>query len=327
MLQDERDARMVGYGCMIMESFVAVMALIAAVMLEPGVYFAINAPAGVVGTGAAACAKISSWGFPLTLQEMNHLAATMGEASLFSRTGGAPSLAVAMAQIFAGSLGGGTAVAVWYHFAIMFEALFILSTLDAGTRVARFMLQDLLGNLWKPLHNTGSYPNIVVTSALIVAAWGYFLYFGTVDPLGGINSLWPLFGIANQMLATIALCVATTAMIRQRKARYAWITLGPLLWLFAVTMSAGFEKIMSGAANVGFLAHAALLEAELAKPAISAARAGEITRLVWNDRVDAVMTAVLIFVVWIILADSVRVWARLLLGAERSIAREEEAAA
>jgi carbon starvation protein len=327
MLQDERDARMVGYGCMIMESFVAVMALIAAVMLEPGVYFAINAPAGVVGTGAAACAKISSWGFPLTLQEMNHLAATMGEASLFSRTGGAPSLAVAMAQIFAGSLGGGTAVAVWYHFAIMFEALFILSTLDAGTRVARFMLQDLLGNLWKPLHNTGSYPNIVVTSALIVAAWGYFLYFGTVDPLGGINSLWPLFGIANQMLATIALCVATTAMIRQRKARYAWITLGPLLWLFAVTMSAGFEKIMSGAANVGFLAHAALLEAELAKPAISATRAGEITRLVWNDRVDAVMTAVLIFVVWIILADSVRVWARLLLGAERSIAREEEAAA
>jgi carbon starvation protein len=232
-----------------------------------------------------------------------------------------------MAQIFAGSLGGGTAVAVWYHFAIMFEALFILSTLDAGTRVARFMLQDLLGNLWKPLHNTGSYPNIVVTSALIVAAWGYFLYFGTVDPLGGINSLWPLFGIANQMLATIALCVATTAMIRQRKARYAWITLGPLLWLFAVTMSAGFEKIMSGAANVGFLAHAALLEAELAKPAISATRAGEITRLVWNDRVDAVMTAVLIFVVWIILADSVRVWARLLLGAERSIAREEEAAA
>jgi carbon starvation protein len=327
MLQDERDARMVGYGCMIMESFVAVMALIAAVMLEPGVYFAINAPAGVVGTGAAACAKISSWGFPITLEEMNHLAATMGEASLFSRTGGAPSLAVAMAQIFAGSLGGGTAVAVWYHFAIMFEALFILSTLDAGTRVARFMLQDLLGNLWKPLRNTGSYPNIVVTSALIVAAWGYFLYFGTVDPLGGINSLWPLFGIANQMLATIALCVATTAMIRQRKARYAWITLGPLLWLFAVTMSAGFEKIMSGAANVGFLAHASLLEAELAKPAISATRAAEITRLVWNDRVDAVMTAVLIFVVWIILADSVRVWARLLLGAERSIAREEEAAA
>jgi carbon starvation protein len=327
MLQDERDARMVGYGCMMMESFVAVMALIGAVMLEPGVYFAINSPVGVVGTGAAACAKISSWGFPLSLQTMNHLAATMGEMSLFSRTGGAPSLAVAMARIFAGSLGAGAVVAVWYHFAIMFEALFILSTLDAGTRVARFMLQDLLGNLWKPLGNSGSYLNILVTSALIVAAWGYFLYFGTVDPLGGINSLWPLFGIANQMLATIALCVATSAMIRQRKARYAWVTLAPLSWLFAVTMTAGFEKIMSGVANVGFLAHAALLEAELSRPAVSAARAAEITRLMWNDRVDAVMTAIFILVVCIVLADSIRVWVRMLLGAERRIAGEEEAAA
>jgi carbon starvation protein len=327
MLADERDARMVGYGCMMMESFVAVMALIAAVMLEPGVYFAINSPAGVVGTGAAACAKISSWGFPLSLQQMNHLAATMGETSLFSRTGGAPSLAVAMAQIFAGSLGGGGVVAVWYHFAIMFEALFILSTLDAGTRVARFMLQDLLGNLWKPLGNSGSYPNILISSAVIVAAWGYFLYFGTVDPLGGINSLWPLFGIANQMLATVALCVATSAMIRHGKARYAWVTLAPLSWLFAVTMTAGFEKIMSRAANVGFLAHAALLQMELARPAISAARTAEITRLVWNDRVDALMTAIFILVVWIILADSVRVWVRLLLGAEGRIAGMEEAAA
>ena len=327
MLQDERDARMVGYGCMMMESFVAVMALIAAVMLEPGVYFAINSPAGVVGSGAAACAKISSWGFPLSLRAMNHLAATMGETSLFSRTGGAPSLAVAMARIFAGSFGGGAVVAVWYHFAVMFEALFILSTLDAGTRVARFMLQDLLGNLWKPLGNSGSYPNILVTSALVVAAWGYFLYFGTIDPLGGINSLWPLFGIANQMLATIALCVATSAMIRQRKARYAWVTLAPLSWLFAVTMTAGFEKIMSGAANVGFLAHAALLEAELASPAVSAARVAEISRLIWNDRIDAVMTALFIFVVWIVLADSVRVWARLLLGTHGRVAHEEEAAA
>jgi carbon starvation protein len=327
MLQDERDARMVGYGCMMMESFVAVMALIGAVMLEPGVYFAMNSPAGVVGTGAAACTKIASWGFPLTLEQMNHLAATMGETSLFARTGGAPSLAVAMAQIFAGSLGGGGVAAVWYHFAIMFEALFILSTLDAGTRVARFMLQDLLGNLWRPLGNSGSYPNILVSSALIVSAWGYFLYFGTIDPLGGINSLWPLFGIANQMLATIALCVATSAMIRQRKARYAWVTLIPLSWLFAVTMTAGFEKIMSRAANVGFLAHAAMLHAELATPTISAARTEEITRLVWNDRVDAVMTAVFMLVVWIILVDSVRVWARLLSGTESSITGVEEAAA
>jgi carbon starvation protein len=327
MLEDERDARLVGYGCMMMESFVAVMALIAAVMLEPGVYFAINSPAGVVGRGAAACAKISSWGFPVSLAAMNHLAAAMGETSLFARTGGAPSLAVGMAQIFAGSLGGRAVVALWYHFAIMFEALFILSTLDAGTRVARFMLQDLLGNLWKPLGNSGSYPNILVTSAMVVAAWGYFLYFGTIDPLGGINSLWPLFGIANQMLATVALCVATSAMIRQGKARYAWVTLTPLCWLVAVTMTAGFEKILSTATNVGFLAHAAQLRAELVVPGVSAARATEITRLAWNDRVDAVMTGVFIAVVLVILADSIRVWARLLLGVESRIAQPQEAAA
>ncbi len=312
MLQDERDARMVGYGCMMMESFVAVMALIAAIMLKPGVYFAINSPAGVAGSGAAACARISSWGFPVTLHQMNRLAAMMGESSLFSRTGGAPSLAVAMAQIFAGSLGGSTVIAVWYHFAIMFEALFILSTLDAGTRVARFMLQDLLGNIWKPLSNSSSYPNILICSALVTVAWGYFLYFGTIDPLGGINSLWPLFGIANQMLATIALCVATSAMIRRRKARYSWITLVPLSWLFAVTMTAGFEKIMSRAVNVGFLAHAALLQSQLANPAISPAHSAELMRLVWNDRIDAVMTAVFMLIVWIILADSIRVWLRLL---------------
>jgi carbon starvation protein len=327
MLQDERDARMVGYGCMMMESFVGVMALIAAVMLEPGVYFAINSPAGMVGAGAAACAKISSWGFPLSLPQMNHLAATMGETSLFARTGGAPSLAVAMAQIFAGSLGGAAVVAVWYHFAIMFEALFILSTLDAGTRVARFMLQDLMSNLYKPLGSSGSYPNILASSALIVGAWGYFLYFGTIDPLGGINSLWPLFGIANQMLATIALCVATSAMIRQRKARYMWVTLTPLSWLLAVTMTAGFEKIMSSAANVGFLAHAALLETELAHPTLSPPHSTELGRLIWNDRVDAVMTAVFMLVVLVVLADSVRVWIRLLFGPQSRITGMEEAAA
>ena len=233
MLERERDARMVGYGCMAMESFVAIMAMIAAVMLKPGVYFAINGPAGALGSGAAACAKITAWGFPVTLPEMQRLAAAVGETTLFSRTGGAPSLAVGMAQIFAHSLGGTAVIGLWYHFAIMFEALFILTTVDAGTRVARFMLQDLLGNLWHPFANSGSYPNIVITAALVVAAWGYFLYFGAIDPLGGVNSLWPLFGIANQMLATIALCVATSAMLRQGKARYAWVTLTPLAWLVA----------------------------------------------------------------------------------------------
>jgi len=327
MLERARDARMVGYGCMLMESFVAVMAMIAAIMLKPGVYFAINAPAGVVGTGAAACAKISAWGFPVTPAEMQQLAAAVGETSLFARTGGAPSLAVGMAHIFAHSLGGHAVIALWYHFAIMFEALFILSTLDAGTRVARFMTQDLLGHLWTPLGNSNSWPNILATSFVVVAAWGYFLYFGTIDPLGGINSLWPLFGIANQMLATIALCVATSAMVRAGKARYAFVTLIPLVWLVAVTMTAGLEKIFSPAINVGFLSHAATLARELAAPTTTAARAAELARLIWNDRIDAAMTAVFIAAVVIILGDSLRAWTRLLFAAGAGGARHEEAAA
>jgi carbon starvation protein len=326
MLEREGDARMVGYGCMLMESFVAVMAMIAAIIIKPGIYFAVNAPAGVVGTGVAACEKISAWGFAVTDQEMRALAASIGEQTLYARTGGAPSLAVGMAHIFAHSLGGGAVIALWYHFAIMFEALFILSTLDAGTRVARFMFQDLLGQLHPALGDTGSYPNIVATSALIVGAWGYFLYFGTIDPLGGINSLWPLFGIANQMLATIALCVATSAMVRQGKGRYAWVTLTPLCWLVAVTMTAGMEKIFSAAPNVSFLAHAAQLAAEQALPATTAARAATLTRLIWNDRVDTAMTFVFIAVVMVILADSARVWLRLAL-ARRAGAPTESVAA
>jgi carbon starvation protein len=327
MLERERDARLVGYGCMMMESFVAVMAMIAAIIVRPGVYFAINAPAGVVGTGAAACAKISAWGFPVSAGEMSRLAAAIGEQTLYARTGGAPSLAVGMAHIFAHSLGGAAVIALWYHFAIMFEALFILSTLDAGTRVARFMLQDLLGQLHPALGNAGSYPNILATSALIVGAWGYFLYFGTIDPLGGINSLWPLFGIANQMLATIALCVATSAMVRQGKARYAWVTLGPLCWLVAVTMTAGVEKIFSAAPNVGFLSHAAQLAAERVLPATSAAQAATLERLMWNDRVDAAMTVIFIAVVLVILADSMRAWLSLLLRQRAAARPAEEAAA
>jgi carbon starvation protein len=326
MLEREGDARMVGYGCMMMESFVAVMAMIAAIIIKPGIYFAVNAPAGVVGTGVAACEKISSWGFAVTDQEMRELADSIGEKTLYARTGGAPSLAVGMAHIFAHSLGGRAVIALWYHFAIMFEALFILSTLDAGTRVARFMFQDLLGQLHPTLGNTGSYPNIVATSALIVAAWGYFLYFGTIDPVGGINSLWPLFGIANQMLATIALCVATSAMVRQGKGRYAWVTLTPLCWLVAVTMTAGVEKIFSAAPNVGFLAHAAQLAAEQALPATTAERAATLERLIWNDRVDTAMTFIFIAVVVVILADSARVWLKLALAHRAGTATESVAA-
>jgi carbon starvation protein len=256
---------------------------------------------------------------------MSRLAASVGEASLFSRTGGAPSLAVGMAKIFSGVLGGKVA-ALWYHFAIMFEALFILTTLDAGTRAARFMLQDLLGNIWKPLADSASWTSIVITSAMIVAAWGYFLYFGTIDPLGGINSLWPLFGIANQMLAAIALCVATSMIIRRGKARYVWVTLTPLAWLVAVTMTAGYQKIFSTAANIGFLTDAAQLAAERAGSAITGVRAAQIERLIWNDRVDALMTAVFIVTVLIVLMDSIRVWAHLLIGSRQARATAQEAA-
>src|SRR5262249_53465525 len=326
MLKRETDARLIGYGAMMMESFVAIMAMIAAVMLQPGVYFAINSPAGVVGRSSAACEKITGWGFPVTDSEMKDLAEDVGEETLYARTGGAPSLAVGMAHIFAHSLGGRSLMALWYHFAIMFEALFILTTLDAGTRVARFMLQDLLGKLWHPLADSASYPNIVVTSALIVCAWGYFLYFGTIDPFGGINSLWPLFGIANQMLATIALCVATSAMIRSGKARYAWVTLTPLAWLVAVTMTAGSQKITSPLAHVGFLAHAAQLRAELAAPGVAESRIREIGLLIWNDRIDAVLTGFFMAVVIIILADSARVWARHLTGLREATPELERAA-
>ena len=318
LLTNEADARFIGYGAMIMESFVAIMAMVAATVLEPGIYFAINSPAGVVGKEAAqAVANINAWGFhPVTVEDMSELARAMGEESLFARTGGAPSLAVGMASLFASAFGE-SLLSLWYHFAIMFEALFILTTLDAGTRVARFMLQDLLGNFFPALGRTSWYPGVLLCSGLVVGGWGYFLYAGTLDPLGGINSLWPLFGIANQMLATIALCVATTILVKSGKSQYFWVTGLPLAWLIAVTSTAAFEKLFSPEFRVGFLTHAADLSAKLlvegdGKP--SAADAAAWPQLIFNDYLDASLTLLFLIVTWVLVLDTMRIVFNILTG-------------
>jgi carbon starvation protein len=302
MLAKEPNARAVGYGSMLLESFVALMALIAAASLQPGVFFAVNSPAGIVGSTAdAAVAKITSWGFPVTAPEMQQLATDVGEKTLFYRTGGAPSLALGMAHIFSFVGGSKGLIAFWYHFAIMFEVLFILTVLDAGTRVGRFMLQDLL-----VMKKTSSVPGMLATSGVIVAAWGYFLFQGVRDPLGGINSLWPLFGIANQLLATIALCVATTILIKMHGAKYLWVTLVPLAWLVIVTFTAGWQKIFSPLPDLGFLAQAEKLAAG---PQTSAT-----ATLIFNSRLDAAVCGVFLVLVTVILIDSIRVWAGILSG-------------
>jgi len=323
LITKETQARMIGYGSMLMESFVGIMAIVAAGVLQPGVYFAVNSPAGVVGgTAAKAVATISGWGFPVTQAAMADLASKVGEITLFNRTGGAPSLAVGMAHIFSNVLGGSEVMAFWYHFAIMFEALFILTVLDAGTRVGRFMLQDLLGHMWKPLGRTGWYPGIVLTSVMVVSAWGYFLYQGVVDPLGGINSLWPLFGISNQLLATIAFCVCTTILIKMKKLRFAWVTLLPLSWLVAVTMTASYEKIWSLDPRLGFLAHARMLSYQLSTGAIPAAQAAATERLIFNNRLDAVVTVVFAALVVLILVESGRQWWAYAVGRKEPVLKE-----
>jgi carbon starvation protein len=317
LVSRETETRLVGYGGMAAESFVAIMATIAACVLQPGVYFAISSPAGVVGSApATAAATISSWGFHVTAGDMAALAREVGEQTLFNRTGGAPAFAVGMAHIFAHSLGSRLLMAIWYHFAIMFEALFILSILDAGTRVGRFMFQEALGHVWKPLGRTSWYPSVLFNSGLIVAAWGYFLWQGVRDPLGGINSLWPLFGTANQLLATVALCVATTILIKMGRARYSPVTLIPLTWLVAVTFTASWQKILNPNPRIGFLAHAREL-------AVAPVRTAETARLIFNDRLDAVVTAVLVVLVVLIVLESALEWLRVLSG--RKVARVHEA--
>jgi len=314
LISSEADVRLVGYGSMALESFVAIMALIAATLLDPGVFFAINSGAGIVGaTPEAAVHTISGWGFPVTVEQMRNLASAMGEQTLFARTGGAPSLAVGMASIFGSTFGKGL-LALWYHFAIMFEAVFLLATLDAGTRVGRFMVQDLLGRAWEPLGRTSWYPSVLFSSALIVGGWGYFLYVGVIDPNGGVNILWPLFGISNQMLAAIALSIATGILVKSGKARYAWVTLVPLAWLAVVTTTAAWQKITSPDVHIGLFAAADDLAAKLAAGTLPAARAAVAPQLIFNQRLDAWLAMLFTAILWFVILDMARICLRSLRG-------------
>ncbi|MEO8453219.1 MAG: carbon starvation CstA family protein, partial [Gemmatimonadota bacterium] len=311
MIRRETDAPMIGYGGMLMESFVAVMALCAATALDPGLYFSINAPISALGGSVEqAVDAIKGWGFTVTPEQINAMAKSVEEASLLGRTGGATSLAVGMAQIFSGAFGQGL-MALWYHFAIMFEALFILTTLDAGSRVGRFMVQELGAHLWKPLGRTSWYPSIVLSSAVVVAGWGYFLIQGVLDPLGGINSLWPLFGISNQLLAAVALSVGTTLLIKGGKSRYAWVTLVPLTWLIMVTFTAGWQKVFASDPRLGFLSHAKLIAGQIAAGTMEAGKGG---RIMFNDRLDAVVAGIFMLVTVALLVASVREWVAVMRG-------------
>ena len=325
LLANEVDARFIGYGSMLTESLVAVLALIAACILEPGAYFAINAPAGLIGTTVqSASAAVSSWGFVITPERLQEMANSVQESSLLSRTGGAPSLAVGMAHIFSNVLGGPGAMAIWYHFAIMFEALFILTTLDAGTRVGRFMLQDLGKHVWAPFGRVSWYPASVLASAIVVLCWGYFLYQGVTDPLGGVNTLWPLFGISNQLLAAIALCVGTTVIIKMKKQKYAFITLLPLSWLTIITMTAGYQKLFSANPKLGFLSHARWVQEFLDKGALppGVANAANASRMIFNDRLDAAVAAFFLLAVIVILTCSIREWYAVLSGRKPAVSTE-----
>jgi carbon starvation protein len=315
LLANEADARMVGYGAMLMESFVAVTALIAACALQPGVYFAMNAPAALIGNDAAsAAAAISQWGFVVTPEMLTQTAHDIGETTLLSRTGGAPTLAVGVAQILGQVVNGEGMLAFWYHYAILFEALFILTTVDAGTRVGRFLIQELAGHVYAPLKRTESWTANIVCTALCVAAWGWFLVQGVTDPLGGINTLWPLFGMANQMLAAIALSFATVCLVKMKKERYVLVTALPTAWLVVCTLTTGWMKLFDADPRIGFLAHArkfgdAIADGQVLAPAKSLA---EMSRVVLNDRIDAALTVLLMALVVTLVAlgtkAAIRAW-------------------
>ncbi|MFC3890190.1 carbon starvation CstA family protein [Lentzea rhizosphaerae] len=317
LIQKESQVRLIGYGAMLAESFVAVMALIAACMLDPGIYFAMNSPAGLVGTTVqSASAAVTQLGFTITPAELQAAAAAVQESTLVARTGGAPTFAVGMSEIFSEFLGGDAMKAFWYHFAIMFEALFILTTVDAGTRVGRFMLQDGLGNVWKPFARVSWRPGLWICSAAVVLAWGYFLYAGVSDPLGGINQLFPLFGIANQLLAAIALTVCTTLLIKSGRVKWAWVTGVPLAWDVAVTLTASWQKVFSSDPKLGFFAQRekyadALAQGKLLAPAKNT---DQMEAIITNSTVDGVLAAVFALLVIVVILDAMRVWRKALLG-------------
>jgi carbon starvation protein len=300
MIENERQIPFIGYGGMLMESFVAIMAMIGATVIHPGVYFAMNSSAGLIGTTADHAAQvISAWGFAVTPDMLTQMAHDVGETTLMSRTGGAPTLAVGMAAILSGFLGGKLMMGIWYHFAILFEALFILTTVDAGTRVCRFMIQDLVGNAIPAFKETRSWINNIIGSALACALWGYFLYTGVIDPLGGIWTMWPLFGTSNQMLAAIALTLCTVVLFKMKRARYAWVTIVPTAWLVVCTVTAGLEKVFSTNTAVGFVSHAlkfgqAVASGQVLAPAKNLA---EMDRVIFNDYLDATLAFVFVAIV------------------------------
>ena len=305
MIESERQIVFIGYGGMLTESFVAIMAMIGASIIHPGVYFAMNTGAGLIGTTAAHAAEVvSSWGFTVTPDMLNQVAHDVGEISILSRTGGAPTLAVGMATIFSSFLGGRALMAIWYHFAILFEALFILTTVDAGTRVCRFMIQDLVGHAIPAFKETRSWGNNVIGSGLACALWGYLLYAGVIDPYGGIWTMWPLFGATNQMLAAIALTLCTVVLFKMKRERYAWVTIVPTAWLVVCTVTAGLEKVFSANPKVGFLSHAAKFSRALADSQVLAPAKSlrEMSRVIVNDYLDAALAALAVAIVVTVVA-------------------------
>jgi len=309
MIQNETDARFIGYGAMLMESFVAIMALVAAAALEPGIYFAMNSPAAIIGTTVeSAVQTISQWGFHITPEMITQTTQNVGEHSIISRTGGAPTLAVGMAQILSGVIGDTAMMAFWYHFAILFEALFILTAVDAGTRAGRFMLQDLLGSFIPAMKQTDSLMASLIATGICVSGWGYFLYQGVIDPLGGINTLWPLFGIANQMLAGIALILCTCVLFRMKLDRFAWITVIPAVWVCICTLTAAWQKIFHDNPRIGFLAHAEKYQEAVTQDIVlaPAKSIGQMQQVIFNDYINVTLTALFIVVLISILMFGIR---------------------